>query len=139
MKLNFVLFPTKEVSKKVIYQKICEGRTVLSRKSTGFVIFENNWDKGKERVKPKEPNYKEINLKLFEIEEKFNEALNPKNQPDDILDTCFLEFMSEYLNNGHSDGSIKSTTYKKYNTILNNLRKVIFDLGKDKLLKFRSC
>ena len=133
MKLNFVLFPTKEVSKKVVYQKISDGRTVLSRKSTGFVIFENNWDKNKERVKSKEPNSKEINLKLFEIEEKFTEELNPKNQLDDILDMCFLDFMDDYLNNGHSDGSIKSPTYKKYNTILNNLRKVIFDLGKDKL------
>ena len=133
MKLNFVLFPTKEVSKKIIYQKISEGRKVISRKSTGFVIFENNWDKNKERVKPKEPNSKEINSKLFEIEEKFKEELNPKNQLDDILDTCFLDFMDDYLNNGHSDGSIKSTTFKKYNTILNNLRKVTFDLGKSRL------
>jgi integrase len=41
--------------------------------------------------------------------------------------------MSEYLENGHSDGSIKSTTYGKYMTIFNNLRKVTFDLGKSRL------
>jgi hypothetical protein len=63
MKLNFVLFPTKVTTKKVIYQKISEGRKVLSRKSTGFVIPEKNWDKTKERVKLRSDNYKEINLK----------------------------------------------------------------------------
>ena len=46
--------------------------------------------------------------------------------------------MKNYLENGLSDGSIKSSTYRKYITILNNLRKITIDIeGKD-YLPFRN-
>jgi integrase len=105
------------------------------------VIPEKNWDKTKERVKLRSDNYKEINLKLSEIEEKFNDKSNlvtPNEDRSSSLDGCFLDFMKNYLENGLSDGSIKSSTYRKYITILNNLRKITIAIeGKD-YLPFRN-
>ena len=133
---SYMLFPSKEIDKKIIYSIVIEGRKVVSRTSLKIKINPQHWDSTRKRVTSKDPDHKEINLQLKKKEEEFLQSLNIKVNSPNVMETCFLEFMKTDLNKSIEDNSLRYSTAKKYMTIQNCLEKVVFEKFKQKKLTF---
>ncbi|MCF1751385.1 tyrosine-type recombinase/integrase [Mariniradius sediminis] len=137
MKLNysFILFPTSTPGIKTIYEIQTLGNKVISRKSLGIRIQEKNWDKSKKRVKSKEPESIHINKILQEKEEQHTiEKDTLSNLASE--NCCSLKYMEMELERGRLDGTKKISTYNKYITVLNSLRKSVAEKMGTKYLPF---
>lgn len=133
---TFTLFPTSNPGVKTIYEMITCGNKVILRKSTRIRIQEKNWDKSKKRVKLKEPNSIKINQILDDKEEEFRNE-NPLAINLSSEQICSLLYMEEQLQRGLKDGTKKVSTYNKYVTILNSLKKSVNNRLGTKHLPFK--
>lgn len=111
---------------------ITKGQKVLKRTSLRIQIDERNWDSTNKRVKHREPNYVEINRRITELEMEFetgNADLSLGNE-----DTCAILYFETALKKSLEDGTMKSSTYLKYTTILKGVkRSVSSQLSSNKL------
>ena len=119
--LTFILWNTKEPGIKTIYKLVYSGTKVLDRKSLKLRISEKNWDNLSKRVTVREKNHSEINTMLGSIEHEFRIQNSSAQEISD--ESCSVLYFENLLKSSFRDGMTKASTYKKYCTILQGLKK----------------
>lgn len=139
--------PRVKDSKIPIYINFYENGTLVKQLSTGHFIPLDDWDKKKQRIDHRSPDYlindllSNYSLKLrqnlhrLELEGDVNvslllKSLSPQNRIPNLV-TLFIEHNDDLHKRIGADFTV--STYKKYQTTLKHLKKYLKSLGYDDL------